>query len=762
MSDARILYIEDSKTQRQLVKHVIEEQCGLRVDTAENGSEGLALWEVGSYDVLAVDFGLPDMTGIEICRKVLAENPNQAIVMVTGKGDENVAAEALNLGIKNYITKDSHDVFLNLLPDVISELAKHAQDLSARRLAEITLKESETALKQSEETLRSAIESIPQGFALYDKEDRLILFNKNYFKPLSEIPKENILGLTYEERLRNYEASGYRAADQKEHRIPIEERLALHKDPQGPMYSTYSDGKTYQIEEIRTESGGTAFIRTDVTELLKIQSSLAESENLFRTVVDNSPAALTLKDRDGRFQLVNKTFGEWMDSRPEEIIGKLANEIFEDELTQSIDSGDKEVFETGKNVKFDGFRLYNDGKHRFISAHKSPIYSADGETTGICTLIIDTTDQKKSEEALLESEERFRALFEAANYGILVHRNYKPVFANQALAKLYGYESIEEVMKIKSTKIFTHPDYEYGNHLRRLDGNYDVSDRENLGTKKDGTTFWESRRSFVLNWDGEPAVCSIRSDISDRKLAEESLKLSKDIADDANRAKTTFLAAASHDVRQPLQAMGLFLSVLDEKIADSPVGNDETIRSLVERMNDSVSVLTGMFDTLLDISKLEAQTLKPEITEFRVGRFMQRLFGQFEPQATDKGLSLKLEPIENLVRCDEALLGQILSNFLSNAIRYTETGDVTFRALQNGSGIKIEVQDNGIGISKENLSQIFDEFYQVGNQRRDRTKGLGLGLSIAKRTAHLLGLELTVESKMGQGSTFAVNILVPD
>jgi two-component system, sensor histidine kinase len=479
-------------------------------------------------------------------------------------------------------------------------------------------------------------------------------------------------------------------------------------------------------------------------------------------VVDNSPAALTLKDRDGKFLLVNKTFQNWMDMSPEEIIGKSINEFYEDELTQPTASSDQRVLETGKNVLVEGSRLYNDGKHRFTSAHKSPIFSADGEITGICTLILDTTDQKTSEKALLESEDRFRILFEAANYGILVHRNYKPAYANQALAKLYGYESIDEIMDLDTTTVLTHPDHLDGAHLSDLKSNPEVFDRETMGRKKDGTAFWESRRSFFLNWDGEPAVCSIRSDISDRKLAEENLQKSMEIADDANRAKTTFLAAASHDVRQPLQAMGLFLSVLGEKLAESPAGNDETIQSLVGRMNDSVSVLTGMFNTLLDISKLEAQTLKPEITEFRAGTFMQRLFGQFEPQATAKGLSLKLEPTGLKIRCDETLLGQILSNFLSNAIRYTDTGKIIFRAQQNGSGIKIEVQDHGIGISKENLRQIFDEFYQVGNQQRDRTKGLGLGLAIAKRTADLLGLELTVTSEMGLGSTFAINIPATD
>jgi PAS domain S-box-containing protein len=834
------------------------------------------LWSSETYDVLAVDHELPDMTGLQICHTVLSDRPDLPVVMITGRGNESIAAEALNIGVRHYLTKDSPTIYENLLPVIITKLANHAQELELKTQAEVALKASEekyrnlvnvtpfciheidldgkllsmntaglemmgvenesqirgleyldipvpedreriaklmeraiqgegstfeftakgefglvhfsssfepvkdndgrvirlmgvaqdtteiknneSALRQSEETLRSAIESIPEGFAMYDKADRLVLFNQNYFKSRPDAVETMKLGMTYEEQLRIYEKSGQRIKDQSENRIPIEERIKLHKNPQGPMYSKFASGKTYQINEIRTDNGGIASIRTDVTDLLKIQSSLAESESLFQTVVDNSPAALTMKDREGRFLSVNKTFVEWMNASPEEIIGKTINDFYQDDLSEPKNSGEQEILETGKKIMVEGSRLYNDGKHRFISSHKSPIYSADGDISGICTVILDITDRKKSEEALLESEERFRTLFEAANYGILVHRNFKPLYANHALADLYGYDSINEITELESTAILTHPDYDLGGLLHHSEGEPLIADRETMGVRKNGNKFWEDRRSFVINWDGEPAVCSIRSDISTRKLAEESLQKSKEIADDASRAKSTFLAAASHDVRQPLQAMGLFLSVLDDKLAESSVGSDETIQSLVARMNDSVSVLTGMFDTLLDISKLEAQTLTPTITEFSVGIFMQRLFGQFEPQAKEKGLGFNFESTELRTLCDETMLGQILSNFLSNAIRYTDAGEVIFRAHQDGDNIRIEVQDKGIGISKENLAHIFDEFYQVGNQQRDRTKGLGLGLAIAKRTADLLGLKLTVTSEEGRGSTFSIDI----
>ena len=210
--------------------------------------------------------------------------------------------------------------------------------------------------------------------------------------------------------------------------------------------------------------------------------------------------------------------------------------------------------------------------------------------------------------------------------------------------------------------------------------------------------------------------------------------------------------------------MGLFLSVLDEKISTSDSGKDKTIRQLTDRMNDSVSILNRLFDSLLDISKLEAESLKPQITKFNVADLIVRLSGQFEVQTNASGLVLKTAPGDAQVQCDETLLGQILSNFLSNGIRYTKVGEIFFRVHKTETLVRIEVEDTGIGIPKNNVGYIFDDFFQVKNVQRNRSQGLGLGLGlglgIAKRTADLLGLTLSVESKEGQGSTFAIEIPV--
>ena len=148
LSEIQILYIEDSAPQRELVKLTIKKNFGLPVDTADTGAEGIELWASGSYNILIVDYNLPDMTGIEICQQVLSKQPNTSILMVTAEGNEDVAIEALNLGVTNYINKGSDKNFIKLLPAVIRRLADRVVELREKKNTEIALRESEKNAKQ--------------------------------------------------------------------------------------------------------------------------------------------------------------------------------------------------------------------------------------------------------------------------------------------------------------------------------------------------------------------------------------------------------------------------------------------------------------------------------------------------------------------------------------------------------------------------------------------------------------------------------------
>jgi signal transduction histidine kinase/CheY-like chemotaxis protein len=227
----------------------------------------------------------------------------------------------------------------------------------------------------------------------------------------------------------------------------------------------------------------------------------------------------------------------------------------------------------------------------------------------------------------------------------------------------------------------------------------------------------------------------------------------KDELDKANRAKTHFLAAASHDLRQPMQAVVLLVESLQERIREPGT------RRLVESIRSSVVSMAALLNAILDVSRFDAGTVKPELTHFPVAQVLDRLRGAFGGQAAQKGIALRVCTSSALVHTDAILLYRILANIANNALRYTLHGKVLVGCRHRPEGLAIEVWDTGPGIPEENLEDIFREFYQLGNPQRDREQGLGLGLAIVERTARLLGHRLDVRSRLGRGSVFS--LLVP-
>ena len=236
----------------------------------------------------------------------------------------------------------------------------------------------------------------------------------------------------------------------------------------------------------------------------------------------------------------------------------------------------------------------------------------------------------------------------------------------------------------------------------------------------------------------------------------EQLREQKDVAEQANIAKSKFLAAASHDLRQPLHALGLFVAALSEPGArsESP--------AIVRNINRSVAALEGLFNALLDISKLDAGIVKPEVRDVLLAPLLDRLSAEYESQARQKDIAWRYGSPEAVARTDIVLLETVLRNLIGNAIRYTSGGQVWLQCTTIGGLVSIEVGDTGIGIPHAQHREVFREFFQLGNPERDRTKGLGLGLAIVARLTALLGHTLTMRSEPGVGSVFCLTLAVGD
>ena len=240
------------------------------------------------------------------------------------------------------------------------------------------------------------------------------------------------------------------------------------------------------------------------------------------------------------------------------------------------------------------------------------------------------------------------------------------------------------------------------------------------------------------------------------KTLNENLRLrlqlsdKKEALEETARVKTHFLAAASHDLRQPVHAMGLFLESLRPRL------RKPEDRELLDNVDNALQGLRGMLSEMLDISRLDAEVVHVDRRPLRLCNLLEKLAQEYAPQAAGKGLRLRFRcPDQGItVISDSSMLERILRNLLENALKYTQRGGILLACRQRGDHVLVQVIDTGRGIAAEKLDEIFLEFTQIDNPARDATRGLGLGLAIVQRLARLLGHEITVRSRPGQGSAF--------
>jgi two-component system CheB/CheR fusion protein len=269
---------------------------------------------------------------------------------------------------------------------------------------------------------------------------------------------------------------------------------------------------------------------------------------------------------------------------------------------------------------------------------------------------------------------------------------------------------------------------------------------------------WFTRRVLPYRTQGAGAegVVITYVDVTDRRHASEAVDAAKKQADLANAAKSRFLAAASHDLRQPLQTLVLIQGLL-AKIVEG-----KKPLELVARLADALGSMSGMLNALLDINQIEAGTVEVQATDFPISDLLQRLQSEFALHAQTQNLVLRVAPCSLMVHTDPRILEQMLRNLITNALKYTRRGRVVLGCRRRANMMSIEVWDTGIGIPADDLHTIFDEYHQLDNAARERSRGLGLGLSIVQQLGKLLGHPVHVRSKPGRGSVFAIEIPLAD
>lgn len=266
---------------------------------------------------------------------------------------------------------------------------------------------------------------------------------------------------------------------------------------------------------------------------------------------------------------------------------------------------------------------------------------------------------------------------------------------------------------------------------------------------------WFQRRIFPYRThdDRVEGVVITFSDITERRRTAAALDEARRSAERSNRGKSRFLAVASHDLRQPLQSLALIQEMLRQSVAEPKA------QELIGRFGLLLDAMAEMLNSLLDINQIETGVLEVSPAAFPVSRLFERLRAEFQPLAEAQKLALRVVPSKAILDGDPRLIEVMLRNLLANAVKYTPSeGRILLGCRHHGTMVRIEVWDTGIGIAADQLSPIFDEFHQIDNPVRERSRGFGLGLTIVRELGHLLGLEVTVQSDLGRGSVFAVTV----
>ena len=473
--------------------------------------------------------------------------------------------------------------------------------------------------------------------------------------------------------------------------------------------------------------------------------------NVSLQLLQSAPDAAVVSNSAGEIIFANRKAEILFGFESGELIGKPIEALIpESRRNRHVELRDAFAYQPHARPLLSGMELLaqrKDGERFRAEIALLPVQSEEG-------LLVASTVREV--DAPVGSESYFRTLLETApDAMVIVDMTGLISIVNTQTEQMFGY-SRRELLGQPIEMLL--PQRLHEQHRRHREGY--VKDPklrpmgqglELPGRRKNGEEFpVEISLSPVESENGRFISSTIR-DVTERVQMENAIIAARQEAERANKANTAFLAAASHDLRQPVQALSLLNGALRRTV------KDERALAMIESQENSLTAMTNLLNSLLDISRLDAGAIAPEIEEFPISRVIDRLAAEFGRQAQHKGLTFSATSCPTVVRSDVSLLGEILQNLVSNAIRYTESGEVTLTCRSTPDVCRLEVRDTGVGIAEDELESIFLEFNQ-GSSKTATKEGFGLGLAIVRRLADLLGVRVGVESTLGEGSCFSIEI----
>ncbi len=613
-----------------------------------------------------------------------------------------------------------------------------ARDISERRKAEKALKESELRLKRFSKITTEGIIFHKNGI-IFDANHAILrmlgyslqdLIGQNIVKKLA-LPKYYRL---IREHLRKdftdpYDIEVYKKDGSL---LPVEVAGVNYRD---------NHGETFRASVFR-----------DISRRLKMEKALRESENKYRSLAETSVDMILTYDLEGRITYVNPAVKNIFGYDPVEIMGKKFTDFV---LTQDVEKA-VENFTKGKSGRpvplYELEILHKNGKNIPVEINPTSLYDAEGNIVGRLTIVRDITARKKTEESLRLLA---KALNAAANAVVITDATGKIEWINRAFTTLTGYSKTEAVGKHSKELIESNKqDPTFFQELNKIVLSGKVWKGEIIDKRKDGTLYVvEEMITPVTNARGEVEhLIGIMTDITERKQAERELLAAKEAAEEASRLKTAFLANMNHEIRTPMNAIMGFSSLLLD------TANPKEKEHYARIINNSADQLLKLIDDVIYLSRLQSEKLPVKKIVFHPLDIVKEIHEMFSLPHMKKALDVKMSVPENagqiLMKADDYKIKQVLTNFVSNAVKYTEKGYVEIGFETKDKDILFFVKDTGMGIPEEEQKHIFEAFFRGNRAVNSAIRGTGLGLNIAKELVELMGGRIGVRSQPGKGSYF--------
>ncbi|MFP5208752.1 MAG: PAS domain S-box protein [Acidobacteriota bacterium] len=635
-------------------------------------------------------------------------------------------------------------------------------------------KQTEDALRESERRLSSLIDLMPDTAFVIDGNGVVVAWNRAT-ESLTGAKAEEMLGKgNYEYAIPFYGERRPILIDLV--RTPQEE---LERGYQGLQRfgqvligesvlhvrgrETYLQGRARAMSGPQGEYIGAIEILHDLTDLKRVEQALRDSEQRLRRILETTGEGFWLIDNESVTTAVNDAMCATLGRPREEIIGRSIFDFVNEENAATFREEVKRRAQ-GKGGAYEILLSRPDASLVPCIFHANPLFDESGRKTGAFAMVTNITERKRAEEALRESEERFRTLISNLPVGLYRTTTGTPgrfITANPAAARMFGYTTLEEFMASKPSDLCM--DTEDWQALSdRLLAEGQVAGVELRLKKTDGTAIWGSISARVVQSERDECECfdGTIEDITLRKEAQEQLREAKEAAEAASRAKSTFLANMSHEIRTPMNAILGFTQLMQRDPALTPQQ-----RESLNTIGRSGEHLLALINDILEMSKIEAGRTVVNPVAFNLHDLIDDLAMMFKIRTQQKNLLFTVEMADDLPRfvlADVGKLRQILINLLGNAVKFTAQGGIALRmAAKKGDADSLrlitEVEDTGAGIAPEDLGKIF-EYFEQAEAGVASESGTGLGLAISREFVRLMGGDITFTSQIGKGTLFHFEI----